>query len=72
VIIREKLLTYACIVCASVTIGQALMIWQLVEARHRDAELIIKMYNWGQNVLPMLKECKGVLERNSEEQHEFK
>ena len=67
-IVREKLLTFACIVCATVSIGQALMIWQLVDQRSRDAELIIKMYNWGQNVLPMLKECKGVLERNSEEQ----
>jgi len=69
IIIREKLLTFACIVCATVSIGQALMIWQLADQRSRDAELIIKMYNWQQNVLPTLKECKGVLERHSEEQH---
>jgi hypothetical protein len=68
---RETLLTFACAVCAAITIGQALLIWQLVEARRRDAELMVKMYNWSQGVMPILKECKGVFERHPEEQHEL-
>jgi len=52
---REKLLTYATLVCAGVGIGQTLLILQLA-------------YSWGQNTLPMLEHCQGVLERHPEEQ----